>query len=89
MLEAMSTGLPVAATAVGGAPDLILSGENGLLLSTDPTPEQIARDMRPLLADPELRQAMGRSARRTVVERCSFEIVGARVHELYEELLNE
>jgi glycosyltransferase involved in cell wall biosynthesis len=89
MLEAMATGLPVVATTVGGALDLIQPGENGLLLPTDPTPEQIARTLRPLIGDPGLRQAMGRSARRTVVECCAFEVVGTRMLSLYEALLRE
>ena len=40
--EAASVGLPMIATAVGGASEIVLDGKTGTLLPTDPAPRQIA-----------------------------------------------
>jgi len=42
IMEALSFGVPVAATAVGGVPEVV-NGRNGRLLSPNPGPEEIAR----------------------------------------------
>ncbi len=87
LLEAMAVGLPAVATAVGGAPDLIEDGVNGYLLPPNPTPEQIAEALAALLRTPDRAREMGRRARQTVVECCSFEVVGQKLLALYQELL--
>lgn len=43
MMEAMAAGVPVVGTDVGGVREIVRAGENGLLLSPDPTPEEVAR----------------------------------------------
>lgn len=42
MQEAFSMGIPAIGTAVGGIPELIISGENGFLLSPETTPQEVA-----------------------------------------------
>jgi len=42
VMEAMSFGIPVIATAVGGTPEIVKDGFNGFLLRQDPTAEEIA-----------------------------------------------
>jgi len=42
MMEAMSYGIPVIATQVGGSGEIVKQGVNGFLLSPNPTPEEIA-----------------------------------------------
>lgn len=87
MLEAMAVGLPVIATAVGGAPDLIENGVNGILLPPQPSPEVIAEAIVALWDVPDRAREMGRRARQTVVEQCSFDVVGKKITALYQELL--
>ena len=62
ILEAMSSGLPVAATRVGGIPELVREGETGLLVEPGDV-EGLARALVRLLNDADLRAAMGRRGR--------------------------
>jgi glycosyltransferase involved in cell wall biosynthesis len=57
VLEAMCLGVPVVATAVGGVPDLIVDGENGLLVPAA-NPTALAEAMRRILLSPELRSRL-------------------------------
>jgi glycosyltransferase involved in cell wall biosynthesis len=83
LLEAMATGLPPLATAVGGAPDLIISGENGLLVPADDGPA-LEEALLSLLADPARLVALGRQARRRVVAGYALADVARRLRQLYE-----
>lgn len=64
LIEAMATSRPVVATAVGGIPDVIVAGENGLLFPPGDA-DGIARAVVSLLSDPARAQALGDSGRRT------------------------
>jgi glycosyltransferase involved in cell wall biosynthesis len=61
LLEAMSSGRPVVATAVGGIPEVVRHGEDGLLVEADP--RAIGHGLARLLADRTLAERMARSAR--------------------------
>ena len=58
ILEAMASGLPVAATAVGGIPDLIADGSNGFLTAPH-EPRDLARSIEKLCSDAGLRSEFG------------------------------
>lgn len=53
MLEAMATGTPVLATPVGAIPDIIVDGENGLIME-DNSPETIAKNIDKALSNENL-----------------------------------
>lgn len=57
-LEAMATGIPVVATAVGGVPEQIVHLESGILVPPD-DPETIAGWLVRLHDEPELRRRLG------------------------------
>jgi glycogen synthase len=64
ILEAMSAGLPVVATAVGGVPEQIIDGETGILVPPRDH-AALASAIDALAADVAARQAMGRAGRST------------------------
>ena len=62
LLDAMEQALPVVASRVGGVPDIVHHGENGLLI--DPaSPEQLRDAILELREDPDLRRAYGERGR--------------------------
>lgn len=68
ILEAMQFGVPVVATSVGGIPDILQHGVNGLLVPPGSVPD-LAAGLRQLLVDKPLRIQMGHSARERFMQR--------------------
>ena len=68
VLEGMSSGLVVIATRIGGTPEIIVDGKNGLLF-TPKDPEDLAKKIAHLLDDPESRKQMMHAGRQTILER--------------------
>lgn len=62
VIEAMSVGIPVIASAVGGIPELIRDGVDGFLVPPE-NPEILAERIMALLDDRELQKTMGKNAR--------------------------
>jgi len=62
ILEAMSAGLPVVATRVGGIPEIVEEGRTGILVS-DSDPGGLAAAMEQMALNAGLRETMGASAR--------------------------
>ena len=87
LLEAMEAGLPIAATAVGGVPDAIEDGVQGLLVAPG-DPAALAAAVRRLLDEPEAAAAMGRSAQARRRAEFSLTAVVRRVEELYGRLVS-
>ena len=82
IVEAMAAGLPVVATQVGGAAEAIVSGQNGVLVEAG-NYQQLAQELNQLLADPDLRQALGQAARRTVEQSYNWTRQRERFEQLY------
>jgi glycosyltransferase involved in cell wall biosynthesis len=93
VLEAMSMGLPVVATAVGGIPEIIDDGVNGYLVPRDEdrtaTAAALADRLEALLADPEARARMGAAARRRATEEFSTTTAARETLRFYERVLIE
>lgn len=84
LLEALARGLPVVSTSAGAEGVEGRSGEH-LFLADDPA--DFARCVVTLLADPDLRDRMGRSGRALVESRHSWPRAVRRLEALYEEIL--
>lgn len=86
LLEAMAAGLPVVATAVGGAPDVIVHRESGWLITPD-NPQELETAVLTLLAAPSARTQLGMAARAKIVQDFALDQVAHRLKQLYDRVL--
>lgn len=87
VLEAMAAGLSVAASRVGGVPDLIEHDADGLMF--DPAdPADVRETIGRLLGDPALRQRLGEAGREKARARFHPKRVAEAHLEIYREVLN-
>ncbi|MCW4051117.1 MAG: N-acetyl-alpha-D-glucosaminyl L-malate synthase BshA [Candidatus Bathyarchaeota archaeon] len=82
ILEAMSTGLPVVATKVGGVPEIVQDGKNGYLVPVK-HPEEIAARLLDLASDRGKTAKMSENARKTVLEKYSTNKVVKQYMDVY------
>lgn len=80
IIEAMGTGLPIVATAVGGVPDMLQNGVDGFTVPCEE--EEITEACAKVIRDEGLRERLGRAARENA-RRFSAEAMGKRYVEIY------
>lgn len=85
LLEAMATGLPCVATAIGGTMDVMTDGQDGLLVSPGDV-RALADALRLVLMDAALATRLGTAARRRAADSFSLETVVAQYEALYQEM---
>jgi glycosyltransferase involved in cell wall biosynthesis len=83
-MEALALGLPVVATAVGGVPEVVEHGREGLLVPPR-RPTELAAALLRLLTDAEERQRMAEAAARRGAE-LSIDTAVRRTEAVYNEL---
>jgi glycosyltransferase involved in cell wall biosynthesis len=86
LMEAMALRLPLLATAVGGVPEMVENGLNGLLVSPG-TADQLAQAAIGLLQDGARRQEMGENGRLLVEQKFNIQRQAAELATLYHTLL--
>jgi glycosyltransferase involved in cell wall biosynthesis len=87
VLEAMSRGLAVLATRVGGIPELVTDGVEGLLVPPHDA-GALADALGDLLADEDRRRALGAAGAARARSEFAAEAVAARIASLYHEVLD-
>jgi glycosyltransferase involved in cell wall biosynthesis len=85
VLEAMAAGCPVIASAVGGIPDVIEDGVNGLLIPAGDT-QALAAAMRRLIDHPAFARKLGAAARATIAARFTTDRTLERLEQVYKSL---
>ncbi|OGA98610.1 MAG: sugar transferase, partial [Burkholderiales bacterium RIFCSPHIGHO2_12_FULL_61_11] len=84
ILEAMASGLPVVATAVGGNADLVLHGQTGYIVSSV-HPQAMALRMVELASSPERALSLGQAGRQRVQATFSMQAMVATYQSVYDQ----
>jgi len=85
ILEAMSVGVPVIATRVGGIPDVVKDGETGLLVEPGRV-DELAISIRRLIEDDDLRGKMSKNCLEEA-KKYSWENLAERFEDLLKEIV--
>jgi glycosyltransferase involved in cell wall biosynthesis len=86
ILEALACETPVIATPVGGIPEVVKEGKNGLLVPPN-DPLQLAKAISYLLDNKDLRRKMGDAGRKFIIKNFSIEIVVRKLCNIYKQIL--
>lgn len=84
LLEAMNVGVPVIASRVGGIPEIVRHGYNGILVEKE-NPEELADAILKVLNDGELRNSLVRNAKGSV-KAFKWERTAGEIDAVYEEV---
>ncbi len=87
VLEAFACAKPIVATRVGGVPEIVENGINGLLLPPE-RPDLLADAIKNCLASPEKMKQMGEAGYRKVKSEFTFESQSQKLEAIYNEVLN-
>jgi glycosyltransferase involved in cell wall biosynthesis len=85
LLEAMAYGLACVVTPVGGIPEVVVDGQNGVLVPAR-NADALAEGLKSVLLDAPRRIAMGDRARQTVAARYAVDGVVEAIERLYRSL---
>ncbi|MGA2135615.1 MAG: glycosyltransferase [Bryobacteraceae bacterium] len=88
LLEAMGSGLPCVATAVGGTPEVLEDGRTGYLVRSEDDDAMAARILT-LLDQPERARQMGRLAQAVIEDRFSANSMVRNIVAAYDRLLEK
>ena len=86
LMEAMAMEKPVVATSVDGTVELVVDGDNGLLVPVQ-QPDQLAGALRSILTDAPLRQRLASRARLRIVQRHDVRSMTGQLQQIYQSVL--
>jgi len=84
-LEAMAAGIPIVSSNLGGIPDIVKNGENGLLAEPNNV-EMVAENLIKLLKDDKVREEMGRNGLE-MINDYTWDEVATKTEKLYENII--
>ncbi len=91
-IEAMAAGLPIIATQAGGITDFLFDAERnpdqrttGWAVNAD-APEEIAKAVRTILAEPARTRTVTEHARTVAIERYSWDLIAQQIHAIIKEV---
>ncbi len=87
VLEAMSLGVPVVSTDVGGVGEIITNGQDGWLVPVG-QPETLAEALASCLENEPHAAMVGKAGKETVTQRFSLDSMGEQYMDLYTRLIN-
>jgi colanic acid/amylovoran biosynthesis glycosyltransferase len=88
LMEAMATGMPVVSTRHSGIPELVTDDSSGLLVDERDV-EALAAALLRLYGDADLRETLGRNARKAVAEGFDLRALNTRLQAIFEGLVSD
>lgn len=85
VLESMACGTPVVSFDIGGIPDMVRSGETGLLAKVRNS-EELCEQIEWMVKHPEKREQMGQNAQKIIEQEYALAIQLKRYNKLYESI---
>uniref|UniRef100_A0A7V3ZTH1 Glycosyltransferase family 1 protein n=1 Tax=candidate division WOR-3 bacterium TaxID=2052148 RepID=A0A7V3ZTH1_UNCW3 len=85
LIEAMEYGVPVVATNVGGIPDIVIDGYNGLLVS-EKNSDALADAIIKLIEDNKLREKFVKNAKKYIKEKFGWDNIIKKLIKIYIDL---
>lgn len=87
LLEAMAASVPVVASAVGGVPEIVEDGREGILVPAPPTAVAVAGAIRTLIPDLRRRDELAHAGRRRYEASFTADVFAARTRVLYKSVV--
>jgi glycosyltransferase involved in cell wall biosynthesis len=88
IIEAMAIGLPVVATNVGGIPEIITNGENGILVPPE-NPQALAKAIVDLIEHPEKRKILAEKGKQHVKANFTYQIMVKEYMQVYNNAISK
>jgi glycosyltransferase involved in cell wall biosynthesis len=88
ILEAMSCGLPVVSTKIGGIPEIVEDGNTGILVNPKDS-DALANAIVYLIENDELARNMGKTGRDKVEQKFSWQQNAKEIVQIYNEVLSQ